>query len=127
MRHKTQTTTVEKRKESLKKYNNSEARKQRMKEYYQENKDAWVEKSLQKLYGISLEDYRNLLSEQNNSCKICERPQSMFKRKFAVDHCHTTGKVRGLLCMNCNTSLGLMKENPNAVENMRNYIEDLCE
>lgn len=126
MRHKTQTTTVEKRKATLKKYNNSEARKQKQKEYYQQNKERWVEASLQKLYGIGLEDYKRLLTEQNESCKICERPQSSFKRSFAVDHCHETGKVRGLLCSNCNTSLGLMKENPRAVKNMINYIKELC-
>lgn len=62
-------------------------------------------------YGISLEEYDQMLSDQNGVCAICLLPEIIKStqgrtKSLAVDHCHTTGKVRGLLCINCNTSLG---------------------
>lgn len=57
-------------------------------------------------YGITLEEYTKILLDQNSSCAICGRHQSEFKLALAVDHCHTTGKIRGLLCGPCNTGLG---------------------
>jgi len=55
-------------------------------------------------------NYNQLLVEQNNCCAICSRHKSNFKRDLDVDHCHKTGKVRGLLCVPCNTSMGLLQE-----------------
>lgn len=55
-----------------------------------------------KKYGITQADYDRMLSEQFHCCKICGKHQSLFKRKFAVDHCHQTLRVRGLLCFRCN-------------------------
>lgn len=49
---------------------------------------------------------------------------SLSKRSFCVDHNHNTGTVRGLLCHNCNSSLGLLKENVSILEKMIKYIED---
>lgn len=66
---------------------------------------AW---SLQKKYGLSLEQYESMVAEQEGCCAICgEVPQ-----KLVVDHDHLTGNVRGLLCHACNVTLGLMKEDP---------------
>ncbi len=59
-------------------------------------------------YGITKEEYQDMFLKQNGVCAICARPQSA---KLHVDHCHTTKKVRGLLCGNCNRALGLMKDN----------------
>jgi len=56
-------------------------------------------------YGISEEDYDAMLSYQNGVCAICDGVNPSGRR-LAVDHCHTTGKVRGLLCSKCNTLLG---------------------
>ena len=50
-------------------------------------------------------------SHQNNKCKICEK-EFQSKWDTVVDHCHTTNKVRGLLCRNCNLGIGLLKDNP---------------
>ena len=55
-------------------------------------------------YGITLEQYNQMLTQQNNLCKICNKPQ-VGKRPLAVDHCHETNKVRGLLCYNCNRGM----------------------
>ena len=64
-------------------------------------------------YNLTLEDYDNLLVLQNSKCAICK--SSVPKRKnsnfFAVDHCHVSGKVRGLLCNSCNIGLSKFEDN----------------
>ena len=64
--------------------------------------------NLQKKYGMSLEQFESLLKSQNNVCKICgNEPPIRYSRKVLfVDHCHITGKVRGLLCVKCNLGIG---------------------
>ena len=54
-------------------------------------------------YGLSLDDFECIKAEQKNKCKICLKEPI----NLVVDHCHATGKVRGLLCSSCNTLLGL--------------------
>ncbi len=56
-------------------------------------------------YGLSREEYRRLLEEQNGVCAVCKLPS---RRALCVDHCHATRQVRGLLCDKCNTALGLL-------------------
>lgn len=62
--------------------------------------------SLKSKYGITLEEFNQMLSNQNYKCAICNRHQSEFDRALCVDHCHSTGQVRGLLCIPCNHDLG---------------------
>jgi hypothetical protein len=64
---------------------------------------------LKKLYGLSTEEYDRLLEGQGGTCAICSKP-CPTGRRLAVDHAHDTGKVRGLLCANCNRGLGLFGE-----------------
>lgn len=62
------------------------------------------------MYGISEDEYRLLVKIQDNRCAICGRTPEEAQDKagrLAVDHCHKTGKVRGLLCGSCNRALGL--------------------
>ena len=61
-------------------------------------------------YGLTEETYAALVESQNNVCGICEQPNSL-NRNWDIDHCHTTGVVRGLLCHHCNTMLGHAKDN----------------
>lgn len=75
-----------------------------------------------KRFGITLEMYNNMLQEQNNSCAICGKHESEEHQNLSVDHCHTTGKVRGLLCSHCNTGLGLFKDN---IDNLQKAIKYL--
>lgn len=56
-------------------------------------------------YGITYTEYLNLLKLQHNKCAICGKHINKSKNSFAVDHCHKTGIIRGLLCFHCNTSL----------------------
>lgn len=71
-------------------------------------------------YGLSTEQFDTLLTIQDNSCAICGK--NFDKAKIYIDHCHTTNKVRGLLCLQCNTSLGNFYDDTNLLSNAINYI-----
>lgn len=73
---------------------------------------------LQKEYGLSLEDYERMSREQQGRCAVC------FKEPYrlVVDHCHVTGRVRALLCDNCNFALGHVKDDPMKLESLKQYI-----
>lgn len=77
---------------------------------------------LKKMYGITIERYDAMFNEQGGQCAICGRHQSEFSLRLNVDHDHITGEVRGLLCGNCNTALGLLKESTQNVQNMLVYL-----
>jgi len=76
-------------------------------------------------YGITLKEYDLLLKEQKGCCKICgtTKPGRKDVKRFAVDHCHSTGKIRGLLCMHCNTAIGLLKEDPELFDAAKKYLQ----
>lgn len=77
-----------------------------------------------KRYGITLEQYQKLLDKQQSRCAICltDDPKGRGD-KLHVDHCHTTGSIRGLLCGKCNTGLGLFNDNINILRNAIKYLE----
>jgi hypothetical protein len=75
---------------------------------------------LKNYYGLTTEEFSAMIMIQNNKCKICECEMNSPQ----IDHNHSTGNVRGLLCRNCNTSLGLLKENKNTLYNMISYINN---
>lgn len=80
---------------------------------------------LQVRYGISLKDYTSMLIKQNYSCAICgNSPEEGRTNTFrlSVDHCHSTGKVRGLLCQKCNTGLGLLGDTYESLLKALNYL-----
>ncbi len=66
--------------------------------------------NLKNNFGISYEEWQLMLDSQNGKCKICSRHRTEFVRDFHVDHDHATGKVRGLLCHNCNNLLGQARD-----------------
>lgn len=85
-------------------------------------------RNLKHKYGISLEKYKEMLTEQECKCAICGATENntIGERKdwnFAVDHDHKTGKVRGLLCNNCNRGIGLLKDNPELIRKAAEYVE----
>lgn len=89
---------------------------------YKKDPDKKRDKNLKKLYGISLQDYNLLKESQNNRCKICERHEKEFYHKLAVDHCHKTGRIRGLLCTNCNIGLGNFNHSVDLLNRAREYL-----
>ena len=79
---------------------------------------------LKRTYGITYRTYRLMLSDQDHKCKICGGEGFIMntdrhKMLLVIDHCHTTGKVRGLLCHNCNRALGLLQD---SVDNLNSAI-----
>ena len=87
--------------------------------YIQNNQDKRRNRRLISRYGIDLMQYENMLTNQQNRCKICERNTKLF-----VDHCHKTGKVRGLLCSKCNQGIGLFNEDLEIINKEINYIQE---
>jgi hypothetical protein len=79
-------------------------------------------KKLEKLYGITEIEYNNMFTYQDGRCAICSTHQSEHKHRFVVDHCHETNIVRGLLCKQCNTGIGMLKD---SVENLAKAIQYL--
>ena len=74
-----------------------------------------------KQYGLTAESYDAMFAAQNGVCAICKNAQTA--RRLAVDHCHGTGRVRGLLCTRCNAGLGQFKEDPGLFARALFYLE----
>ena len=97
--------------------------KNNLQKYRDENKNNLNNYLLKRNYNITLEEYNELFNKQNGCCAICGRHQSDLKNKLGVDHNHETGKVRGLLCNQCNLSLGNIKDDIKILYNMINYLK----
>lgn len=83
------------------------------------NKDS----KLRKAYGITLSDYNAMLEAQGGVCAICKGTEGMQRDvQMAVDHCHATGKVRGILCSHCNRGLGFFKDNIESLKAAIKYL-----
>ena len=78
---------------------------------------------LLKQYGITHSEYERMLAEQGGTCSCCPAtPDQETNGVFKVDHCHTTGKVRGLLCNKCNVTLGNVNDDPLLLERLASYV-----
>lgn len=76
-------------------------------------------------YSISSKDYDKMFEEQSGKCAICfQTPEETHRKMLYVDHNHITGKVRGLLCHHCNTSLGLAKDSIATLTKMIDYLKE---
>lgn len=95
----------------LKKDKNKHKNREKSNAWYKENSERSREYSLKQKYDITLEQYNKMYTNQNGCCAICGEHQDSFSKALAVDHCHSTKEVRGLLCTNCNTALGSFKDN----------------
>lgn len=77
---------------------------------------------LKNKYGISVEDYKVMHEAQGGKCFVCDDSYEILH----VDHCHSSGKVRKLLCSKCNQALGLLREDVSIMKEMINYVENHC-
>lgn len=79
-----------------------------------------------KTYGITQEEYNDFVKLQNYQCQVCgtEAINSSNWNRLVVDHCHTTGAIRGFLCQPCNMALGSARDNPDILRKLANYLED---
>lgn len=105
--------------ESYQKY--PEKAKERSKQDWVNNKPKRMDTVYLRNYGISLIEYDELYTNQNGLCKICLQLCSTGRR-LCVDHNHKTGKVRGLLCLNCNRAIGNFRDSVELLENAKKYL-----
>lgn len=81
---------------------------------------------LKRKYGVTMEWYEDKLKEQKGLCAICSCDSSELRSRdamFCVDHCHTTGQPRALLCHKCNAGIGMLKDNPILVARAWTYLQ----
>lgn len=109
---------------------NSKSQKQKedrnfkLKVYRQQNPAVHQNAHLKKNFGITLTQYDLMLTQQEQRCAICKKHKFEFTRNLAVDHSHTTGQIRRLLCYGCNTGIGMLKENIEIMTQALNYIKE---
>ncbi len=86
--------------------------------------------SLRSKYKITLEEYDKLLEKQNGVCALCKKEENAVEKyykgikRLAVDHCHDTNKIRGLLCSSCNIGIGNLKHDPELLRKAASYCEE---
>lgn len=82
--------------------------------------------NLKRSFGMTVDDYEQLLKSQNGDCAICGRTNeeevASSGRRMSVDHCHTTGRIRGILCSNCNIAIGKFKDDPDRMTKAIQYL-----
>jgi hypothetical protein len=120
--------------------------KEYMRKYYLKNKKKIAERNirfrktdagiqmrkgehLKSTYGLTKDEYNKILSQQNGVCAICLKAETCISKngnphRLAVDHDHSTGKVRGLLCKNCNTGLGMFFDSADLLRMAENYLRN---
>jgi hypothetical protein len=94
---------------------------ERVKAYYVQKRPRARERKLERVYGLTAEDMMCMLAAQKNRCAVCGTPFALTK--LNVDHCHRTGKVRGLLCGGCNRAAGQIGDDPERLRKLLAYVE----
>lgn len=89
-----------------------------------QTKEYDLELHMKRSYRLGFKEYEQMLFSQNGVCAICsgEPPKNQHKTRLNIDHCHTTGKVRGLLCDACNRAIGLLKDSPDLLNKAISYL-----
>jgi hypothetical protein len=95
-------------------------RRQQRQKYRDKEREYDRKRSFEVNYGITIEEYESRLERQNGVCLICSSPPTT--KRLAVDHCHVTGEIRGLLCSKCNTALGLFNDSPELMKIAIEYL-----
>ena len=111
-------------------YRDTDEYREYRRKWYANNKDSSRNTKLKRHFGITLEEYREMEAQQEECCAICGLHKSKNTlvasgetMDLAVDHCHETGKVRGLLCTNCNNGLGRFFDKPDILRKAADYLE----
>ena len=110
-------------------------RKRKSASYWKEYRKQWLEKNKEKVYrrqrsnelkksfGITIEQYDEMFKSQNGCCAICKTHRSALPISLAVDHCHISNKIRGLLCRRCNQGVGLFNDDHELMFCAAQYIQ----
>lgn len=78
---------------------------------------------LKRSFGMTYDEWVSLMDSRGWACEICSRTVETSGRTLAVDHDHTSGEIRGVLCQRCNCAIGLLSENPEHIANAINYLK----
>lgn len=132
-------------KDWIRKYHKTDSGKEKHKEWVDNNKDKISEyreiykhdllkkerskayhraRWLMKTFNMTVDDYMAMYEKQEGKCMICGAVENGKRKNFCIDHDHATGKVRGLLCHNCNVAIGLMKDNTDLLKKAAEYLEN---
>ncbi len=84
--------------------------------------DAIISSKLKAAFGINIDEYAAMLNTQGGVCAICKKTPEVNKKRLAVDHCHNSKKVRGLLCSTCNSAIGLLRDDISILKSAIQYI-----
>lgn len=95
--------------------------KEKAKQYRLKNLDKIHITKIKRKFNITEEEYKSLLKKQNNQCAICKREDDY--QRIGVDHNHTTGKIRGLLCARCNTGIGFLQDDIKLLKEAIKYLK----
>ncbi len=98
------------------------AKARRKKQRYKALGTSYSRQQMLRKYDLTEEEYEDMFIAQGRVCAICPNPPRP-NRKLAVDHCHETGRVRGLLCERCNVGLGMFKDNETLLLNAIGYLQ----
>lgn len=96
------------------------------KEYRKQHGHVTRVKDLRIKYGITPNQYDEMMILQNGLCAICRKTAKENKKRLSIDHCHITKKVRGLLCYRCNTGLASFKDNLEILKQAVIYLEAIA-
>ena len=96
--------------------------------YREKNREMLGDKERQRRFGITRQEYAEMFHRQNGVCAICSQPETATRlgkvKALSVDHNHKTGSVRGLLCSDCNTGIGKLKEDRNIFLSAIQYLDE---
>ena len=103
----------------------------RSKKWQAANPERFFFNQIRAKWGLSQSDYLGMFEQQDNRCAICAEEETVpisqkntKPRRLAVDHDHSTGIIRGLLCTRCNTTLGKVKDDTDLLKKMIEYLEN---
>ena len=99
---------------------NIDNRRKLSRDFYWENREKKLDRVRFKKYGITGNEFRSIVQKQNGKCPICNK---VDKKNLSVDHDHFTGKVRGIICNECNMALGNVRDSIEILRALANYLE----
>ena len=88
------------------------------------NKEREKRYNIERRYGLTEEGYAAMHEAQKGRCAVCKDPLTVYGKSTHVDHCHTTGAVRGLLCSKCNKGLGMFRDNQEFLASAIKYLQE---
>lgn len=97
--------------------------RERVRNKFKNDPNLYRNKALKQRFGISLEDKNKMSASQGDACKICLKHVSELEFPLCVDHDHRTGKIRDLLCRECNLAIGFLKDSVDTLKSAIDYLE----